>query len=136
MRARHGCWRQEKVVYKILCTTTPGPAPKMTKNKQYCLMGGGGGGKRIHWYTSYDIRGLVDSNSQRSGILSRPCNRSTVNDEETGNHKNSVLSGQTRVLLMVLASLGAFLDTQTLKKNPSGHPIFFVWNFRKSQAYN
>ena len=25
--------------------------------------------------------------------------------------------------------LGAFLDTQTLKKNPSGHPFFLVWNF-------
>ena len=34
--------------------------------------------------------------------------------------------------------LGAFLDAQTIKKNPSGHPKFFVWNFKKSQsqAYN
>ena len=35
-------------------------------------------------------------------------------------------------------SLGVFLDTQTLKKHPSGHPDFFVRDFLKchSQTYN
>ena len=37
-----------------------------------------------------------------------------------------------------LSQQGVFLDTQTLKKHPSGHPNLFVKNFLKcqSQAYN